>query len=799
MNAVSSAVSGLGRTLNHDLLELSGVSVRLGEKMVLGGVSLGLKSGERVGLVGKNGVGKSILLRLLAGGLEPEEGRISRSPGLRLAYSPQADTQSQAPWRGTVWEVATAGLAYARGLEAELRQSEHALGSDAALERYAELTALYEAAGGYEAEHTLRGYLEQLGFGPGDNARDVQTLSGGQRARLGLAQALASRPDLLLLDEPSRYLDLPGKAWLGETLRRFPGALVLASHDRALLDAVTGRTLHMVDGTLTSYRGNYSRFRLQADHAAARALREARRLAHERRSLATRARQQPTRSARRSLERRLERLPAAPTPVPGESDPVLTLGVTDGKPGSLVLEAENLNLTLGGKALLRDVSLRLEVGDKVALVGPNGSGKTSLLRLLTGDLEPDPYEPGSYEPNPAKPDTYGTHGYRPEPRLNLSRGVRLAFFDQHGRGLEDGLPLGETLERSVSEGRAHSLLALVGLTDAYTQTPETLSSGQRARAGLAQLMAGGANLLLLDEPSEGLDIGSTETLEAALQDTSATVLLVSHDAALIEAVATRVLGLSEGRLLEYRGGLPGYYAGTLRLEPDLSSPGGSEPDDPESGIPGESRRTDEADTDITEPRSVTELERLEDESAAIDDRLYDPLSLTERERLRLGRRLHELTALRAERYDAQFPPPLPRYRVLERGLQITTDADTVPIILANSPGAALHLYIDAQSRVAHLTFPPSADAPRCLLPWVETALIRGALRLAFEHLEVRTLQVQAEHDLSRAGLLEAGAGWWVLDRERYAEREGLVRTLPPPAPGPKKRRRRRRKAGKAHA
>ncbi len=729
-------------------------------KAVLQNVTFALRSGEKVGVVGPNGAGKTTLLDLLAGKLVPTEGRVVRSPGLRVAYAEQHTER----WRGTVWRVAEGALEEVRRLEATLRDAETRLDDQAevGLERYGELSALFEAAGGYDAETILRATLSRLGFSDTDLERDVLTLSGGERSRLALACALARRADLLLLDEPSSYLDLPAKRWLEGALGDYPGTLLLASHDRALLDAATTRTLHLKNGGVTSYRGPYSHFRTQAEHAAARSLREKTRLAHERRSLEARLQDQPTLSARRGLERRLARLPAPQPSQPAAQLSALTLNISQPKPSSLVLDAAHLTFTSLSQdgPLLRDVALRLYAGDKVALVGPNGSGKTSLLEMLSGGLESED----------------------PEATVRFGRGVKLAVYDQAGRGLEDGVSLGEQLEESVSGPRARSLLALVGLAQAFDTPPELLSGGQRARAGIARLMATEADLIFLDEPGEGLDIELLERLETALEDTPATLMLVSHDAALIDAVATRVVGLSEGESKEYRGGLAGYYAGKLRLEPDLPT---AEP---------------AADTAATlDPEA--ELEALEDETVDIETRLADPLRLTGRDQERLEKRLRDLVQLRSERYEARLnarlPAPAPRYRVLESGLSLTTDGATgsnTPIVMQSSIGFDVRLYLDAATHIGHLRLAPAGD-PACLLPWAGRALVRGAARLAFEVFGARALQLQSSEDadFSSSGFSPAGNNWWVQDREHYTAREGFVR--PAQAAQAKSRlgRRRRRK------
>ena len=756
MTTKPSSIYSQGAAESSVELRLESVTFVRELQTVLRDVSFALQSGNKVGLVGPNGAGKTTLLDLVAGKLEPTEGRVVRLPGLRVAYAEQHTER----WRGTVWTVAENALEEVQRLEATLRDAETRL-EEVGLERYGELSALFEAAGGYEAETTLRATLGRLGFAETDLARDVLTLSGGERSRLALARALARRADLLLLDEPSSYLDLPAKRWLGDALGDYPGTLLLASHDRALLDAATTRTLHLKNGVVTSYRGSYSRFRTQAEHAAARSLREKTRLVHERRNLETRLREQPTLSTRRGLERRLARLPAPPTAQEAAKPSTLTLNVSQLKPSSLVLDAEHLTLTPLSQngPLLRDVALRLYAGDKVALVGPNGSGKTSLLELLSGDLESED----------------------PEASVRFGRGVKLAVYDQAGRGLEGGVPLGEQLERSVSELRARSLLALVGLASAFDTPPELLSGGQRARAGIARLMATEAELILLDEPGEGLDVEMLERLETALQDTAATLVLVSHDAALIDAVATRVVGLADGELKEYRGGLAGYYAGKLRLEPNL--PTVPEPDT----------------TDKPDPEA--ELEALEAETADVEARLADPLRLSERDKERLEQRLGELIQLRSERYEARvsahLPAPAPRYRVLESGLTLTTNgviSGDATIIMQSSAGFDVRLYLDAATHIGHLRLAPAGD-PCCLLPWAERALVRGAARLAFEIFGARALQLQGSEDadFSSSGFSPAGDDWWVQDREHYAAREGFVRSAQPAPPRPNRRRRRKRR------
>ena len=507
-------------------------------------VSVTLRSGERVGLLGANGVGKTTLLRVLAGALTPTEGRVLRSPGVRLAYLSQDGSEM----RGSLLEVASTALEHVRSLERELRLEETRLASGDDLERYAQLTAQFEAAGGYEAEAALEKMLLEFGFATEQFGRSVASLSGGERARLGLVTALASRPDMLLLDEPTNHLDLFARRKLGERLKALSGALLLVSHDRALLDAVCTHVAYLEKGELILHRGNYSAFRARRDTARRGAVKRAKESAKETARLSASAQSleswgtEAAQRQRRGLERRLEPVPT----VLEEKTPSLNLHPAAAR-GTLA-SAKHLSKRFGGRIVLADVALRLEAGDKIALLGPNGSGKTTLLKMLAGVTESD------------------------DPRVEMvwQPTTRRRLFNQVTRGVtDDETPL-EQLERYVSSARARQLLALVGLpVETWEKLPDTLSGGERARLGLALLVAGEANLLLLDEPTNDLDIAMTELLEDTLASTEAALLFVTHDERLVESVATRVWSLEAGELVEYRGGLQGYLKGVRRLESGL--------------------------------------------------------------------------------------------------------------------------------------------------------------------------------------------------------------------------------------
>ena len=694
-------------------------------------VALTLRSGERVGLLGANGAGKTTLLRILAGELLPSEGRVVRGPGVRLAHV----AQSGPALTGSVYEVALAALEHVHTVEREVRLEEKRLALGGSLERYAHLTALFEAAGGYEAEADLDEVLLEFGFIQDRFGRSVASLSGGERARLGLATALAARPDVLLLDEPTNHLDLLGRRMLGKRLGVYEGALLVASHDRALLDAVCTHIAYLKKGELTLHRGNYSVFRAQQGVLRRSAARQAKERAKETARLGESAHRlrgwgtQTAQRQRKSLERRnaAGQHPPALTPT---AEKATTLSLRPTAARGTLLSAKHLSKRLEERVLVDDVALRVEAGDKVALLGPNGSGKTTLLRLLAGETESDD----------------------PRAEFEVGEAARTKLFDQVTRGVADDEPPLTQLERYVSRARASQLLALVSLPPAtWDQPPATLSGGERARLGLALLVAGEANLLLLDEPSNDLDIPALETLEDTLASTAAAVLFVTHDERLVEAVATRVWSLVGGELVEYRGGLAGYLKGVRRLEPEVNV---------------------EEKISLTVVEETT-LDGLEDERSLLETRLLDPLRLGERERERLEGRLQALLHELSERYDAALPAPLPRYRAVSSGVIVTTNgfangrAD-----FATHASFSLRLLLPPGAAVGHATVLETAGA--CSLSWARAAALSAVSRIAFEHLDVKTLQTQSAADLSGAGFEPAGENWWLLSRARYEKRLGYT-------------------------
>jgi ATP-binding cassette subfamily F protein 3 len=499
------------------------------------GVSFGVERRHRWGIVGRNGSGKTTLFNLITGELEPTRGQVVKDSGLRITVLDQHRSFDEP----TVWEAAAGPFAELLALEQSLAEQAQALATDAsapALARYDRDFERFERQGGYTFAPRVDAVLHGLGFDPDEaRHRPVDTLSGGERGRLGLARQLVAPADVLLLDEPTNHLDLETTAWLEDYLRGLDATVLLISHDRAFLQGVVDHVLHLEETTAVAYHGGYEDFvrqrteRRLAQHRAYERQRSG--LAAEedyiRRNIAG-GNSRQAKGRRRRLDR-VVRL----SPPPGEGD-VMSLQLSAGeRGGDQVVVADRVTLRIGDRTLIRDFSARLNREDVVALIGPNGAGKSTLLRALMGE----------------RPVDSGT--------LRLGQATTVAYYRQDLAQV----PAERTLYQVINDLRPHwnrgqiqGHLGRFGFSgDTVQRKGGTLSGGERARVALAMLMLSGANLLIFDEPTNHLDVETIEALEDAIDGYDGSVLLVSHDRALLRGLATRMWVLHDERITDFDG------------------------------------------------------------------------------------------------------------------------------------------------------------------------------------------------------------------------------------------------------
>ena len=501
---------------------------------------------DRLALAGPNGAGKTTLLRAIAGQTSLQGGTLAFEKGARIALH---DQRPPLEFDQTLREYALSGVGDLLALEAELRRLEQAMADGAhdelTLRRYADAQSRFEAAGGWAWREHATATIRGLGFADDDLDRALGTFSGGELTRASLARALAGNPDLLLLDEPTNHLDLQNLEWLERELEALDAAVILVAHDRWFLEAVTTSVLELAPGGAHYFHGPWHEWRLEkaarvqaAERTADRVSADIERL--ERFVARFRYKKSKARQAQAKLAQ-IGRLEKARTAARSEAESLTkrrrTLGFEFLKPprsGRVVAEAEHITLSAGDKLLLENASLAIERGEKVGLVGANGSGKTTLLAAL---LDGHPLDSG---------------------RIQIGYGVVPAYFSQHGLELpKSGSVLDATVrETGLPRPQAQLLLGrfLFSGWEMHEREVAALSGGERRRLSLALLVAGGANFLVLDEPTNHLDVESREALEAALEAFPGTVLLVSHDRALLDAVPDRIVAFEERSLRSYDGG-----------------------------------------------------------------------------------------------------------------------------------------------------------------------------------------------------------------------------------------------------
>ncbi len=536
------------------LIALTDIELAYGHVPLLHRASFSVEAGERVGLIGRNGTGKSSLLKLLDGRSLPDDGLISRQDGLKVATVEQEPVFDES---GTVFDAVSEGLAKGRDLLRAYQRLTHDLAEaaggadhDALLARLQSLQADLEAHDGWTVQARVEATLARLNL-PAD--APVAGLSGGTRKRVALARALLGDPDLLLLDEPTNHLDFQAIAWLEELLKAFPGSIVFITHDRRFLDAVATRIVELDRGELASFPGSFSTYQARkAEMLEAERLEQARfdkLLAQEEVWIRKGVEARRTRSVGRVKRLEQLRLQRAER---RERMGKATIDVAEGqRSGKLVAELTDVSKSFGDKAVIRSFSTTVMRGDRIGLIGPNGAGKTTLLKLILGELAPDS---GSVR--------QGT---------NLS----VAYFDQMRSQLDEDMALADVISPGSEwieiNGQRKHVMSYLGdflFAPERARSPvKSLSGGERARLLLARLFARPANVLVLDEPTNDLDIETLELLEELLQDYSGTVFLVSHDRMFLDNVVTQTIAYEgDARWRDYVGGYDDWATQRARVE-----------------------------------------------------------------------------------------------------------------------------------------------------------------------------------------------------------------------------------------
>ena len=590
------------------LIALTNAKLAFGHHPLLDQTNLALEEGERVGLIGRNGTGKSSLLKILAGIEKLDDGLLQIQQGLRIAYVAQEPILDS---KNTIFEAASEGIANIKHLRTEYETLAQADWNETNQEHLDQLQSQLDASHGWNWEQRVSEILNRLHL---HSDQIIGTLSGGTKKRVALAQALVTQPDVLLLDEPTNHLDLDSITWLEGLLNEYLGSIVFITHDRSFLDQVATRIVELDRGLLRSYPGNYSRYEfVKEEELNAEALANARAdklLAQEEVWVRKGVEARRTRSVGRVA--RLEKLRAMRAERRNAMGQVKLSIAAGERSGKIVADLDNISKSYQ-KPIVKNFTATILRGDKVGILGPNGVGKTTLLKLILGELAPD------------------------SGIVKLGTRIEVAYFDQ----MRESLNLEATLEDFISPGsewveignqRKHvkSYLGDFLFAPERTNSPVlTLSGGERNRLLLARLFARPANVLVLDEPTNDLDIDTLDLLEQLLQDYQGTVFLVSHDRTFLDNVVTSMIAYEgDGLWREYEGGYEDYKVQKQRSAVIISD---HDPKPAEVKAPAKPVSNRSATKSKLSSKEKIELEQLpvkidelEQEQLLIHQRLSDP-------------------------------------------------------------------------------------------------------------------------------------------------------------------------------
>lgn len=592
------------------LLQMNSVQKSIGVNEILTDVSFMIQEKEKVALVGVNGAGKTSVFRILTGEWSVDGGEITHSSTLKVGYLPQLnavesddDDIQQNNESRSLYDVLDEVFLPLKEMEKEIRLLEKEMAGlkedelQSSLKKYDRLNFLFEENGGYEANSRLKGVLRGLGFAESQWEQPFNTLSGGQRTRAMLGKLLLERSDLLLLDEPTNHLDIDSVTWLEEYLKNFSGAVLLISHDRYFIDKVVTKTIEIENKKATVYNGNYSYFikkKAKDKELAQKQFFEQQKVIKHHEGVIKTLRSYSTEAAiirAKSREKLLDKIERVDKPTDDPDTMRLKLTPTLNS-GNDVLAAEGLTMGFDGLALFNNISFELKKGDKTALIGPNGVGKTTLIRLLVDELTPL------------------------DGRVDMGVNVRVGYYDQN-TALDDEKSifqeLADTYPKLTQTVIRTTLAAFMFIGDDVFKPISALSGGERGRVQLAKIMLSGANFLILDEPTNHLDLFSKEILEEALREFSGTLLYISHDRYFINNTATKILDLTPGGIIEYVGNYD-YYLEKQTGSAEL----------PTTNIPAPESKNDwqrKKETEAQERRRKSKQKKLEEEIAETENKI----------------------------------------------------------------------------------------------------------------------------------------------------------------------------------
>ncbi len=523
------------------ILSCQNVCKEFVDKKVLQGVSFHVEDHEKAAIVGINGAGKTTLLRIIVGEMRPDDGIVTLSKDKTLGYLAQNDAVST---ENTIYEELLSVKKELLEVEAGMRACEQDMKNaqgpalDALMKRYGDLTHAFEMGDGYSYRSELVGVLKGLGFTEEEFSKSVSTLSGGQKTRVALGKLLLQSPDLIILDEPTNHLDVNSIAWLETYLLNYKGAVLIVSHDRYFLDKIATKIIEIDQTKATTFLGNYSDYAVKKQQLRVAAmnayLSQQREIQHQEAVIEKLRSFNREKSIKRaeSREKMLDKIERIEKPTEINADMKLTL-TPYRESGKDVLKVENLGKSFGDLHLFRNVSFELKRGEHVAIIGDNGTGKTTLLKILNEVIPAD------------------------EGEFTLGTNVEIGYYDQEHHVLHPEKTLFEEISDDypyLTNTEIRNVLAAFLFTgDDVFKLIRELSGGERGRVSLAKLMLGNANFLILDEPTNHLDIASKEILEDALNSYSGTVLYVSHDRYFINRTAHRILELTQNHFVNYVG------------------------------------------------------------------------------------------------------------------------------------------------------------------------------------------------------------------------------------------------------